>query len=441
MEPRDREAPRRRAAAGRGGAVVSLVDWLERDGDELRASYERLYVPRNDPRYLRRNALVALGNAGGSEHVALVERAAAADDELCASTPSGRSPGCGAERSMTSATLRQTERWIAWMRARRRRVRRARGRRLHAGLPAGLRARGAGSLTAVFARRRAAALARDPSARRTSGSALARRRRARVRHRDRRDVRVALLVRVREPDPLGADLRRRRGGAPLRARRRHRAAARADPVPLVRRALARHALRPAGVPRRPRVVPGRDLPDHAALIVGWLVARLATRPRSPASARPRPRSSATSSGAASTCSTRRTAAPARSRSSLELDQAFGAFIRELRGLLAFDRVAIVLAEAGSARVMAAAGEGDDRRLPAGLAAADRGLDPRGRPARRRSRLPARPRRARYPEEHELAALGLRSRVAAPLLVGSRADRDALARPPRARRVRRRRRSS
>ena len=39
-------------------------------------------MPRNDPRYLRRNALVALGNAGGSEHVALVERAAAAEDEL-----------------------------------------------------------------------------------------------------------------------------------------------------------------------------------------------------------------------------------------------------------------------------------------------------------------------------------------------------------------------
>jgi epoxyqueuosine reductase len=43
--------------------VVSLVDWLERDGDELVAELDRLYVPRNDPRWLRRNALVALGNA------------------------------------------------------------------------------------------------------------------------------------------------------------------------------------------------------------------------------------------------------------------------------------------------------------------------------------------------------------------------------------------
>jgi epoxyqueuosine reductase len=45
---------------------VSLIDWLTREGHELRGSYARLYVPRNDPRYLRRNALVALGNVGAS---------------------------------------------------------------------------------------------------------------------------------------------------------------------------------------------------------------------------------------------------------------------------------------------------------------------------------------------------------------------------------------
>jgi epoxyqueuosine reductase len=43
---------------------VSLVEWLEADDDELRDRYERLYFPRKDPRYLRRNALVAAGNAG-----------------------------------------------------------------------------------------------------------------------------------------------------------------------------------------------------------------------------------------------------------------------------------------------------------------------------------------------------------------------------------------
>jgi epoxyqueuosine reductase len=44
--------------------VVSLVDWLTRDGAELVEELERLFVPRNDVRWLRRNALVALGNAG-----------------------------------------------------------------------------------------------------------------------------------------------------------------------------------------------------------------------------------------------------------------------------------------------------------------------------------------------------------------------------------------
>ena len=46
---------------------VSLVEWLELSDDELRTRYERLYFPRKDPRYLRRNALVALGNRGSPE--------------------------------------------------------------------------------------------------------------------------------------------------------------------------------------------------------------------------------------------------------------------------------------------------------------------------------------------------------------------------------------
>jgi epoxyqueuosine reductase len=61
---------------------VSLVDWLEADGDELRRRYDRLFVPRNDARYLRRNALVALGNTGGREHAAAVAPWADDDDPL-----------------------------------------------------------------------------------------------------------------------------------------------------------------------------------------------------------------------------------------------------------------------------------------------------------------------------------------------------------------------
>src|SRR5688572_20262303 len=43
--------------------VVSLREWLSAPDDELRTRYDRLYFPRNDARYLRRNALVAAGNS------------------------------------------------------------------------------------------------------------------------------------------------------------------------------------------------------------------------------------------------------------------------------------------------------------------------------------------------------------------------------------------
>jgi len=41
---------------------VDLVDWLEAEATELRRRYARLYVPRNDGRFLQRNALIALAN-------------------------------------------------------------------------------------------------------------------------------------------------------------------------------------------------------------------------------------------------------------------------------------------------------------------------------------------------------------------------------------------
>jgi epoxyqueuosine reductase len=59
---------------------VSLVDWLEAGDDELASRYDRLFVPRNDPRFLRRNALVALGNSSGD--AALARRYAEGNDEL-----------------------------------------------------------------------------------------------------------------------------------------------------------------------------------------------------------------------------------------------------------------------------------------------------------------------------------------------------------------------
>jgi epoxyqueuosine reductase len=62
--------------------TVSLVDWLEASDADLRVRYQRLFVPRNDPRYLRRNALVALGNNGAPEHRGLAERYAQSDDPM-----------------------------------------------------------------------------------------------------------------------------------------------------------------------------------------------------------------------------------------------------------------------------------------------------------------------------------------------------------------------
>jgi epoxyqueuosine reductase len=64
--------------------VVSLVDWLEAEDADLRLRYDRLFVPRNDPRFLRRNALIALGNNGRPDDLPLAETYAASHDPLLA---------------------------------------------------------------------------------------------------------------------------------------------------------------------------------------------------------------------------------------------------------------------------------------------------------------------------------------------------------------------
>jgi epoxyqueuosine reductase len=63
---------------------VDLVRWLEDEGDALVDEYDRLYVPGNEPRWLQRNALVALGNGGGDQHRDVLQRYADGDDELLA---------------------------------------------------------------------------------------------------------------------------------------------------------------------------------------------------------------------------------------------------------------------------------------------------------------------------------------------------------------------
>jgi signal transduction histidine kinase len=106
-------------------------------------------------------------------------------------------------------------------------------------------------------------------------------------------------------------------------------------------------------------------------------------------------------------------------SSLDLDEAVNAFIRELRGLVPFDRMAIVLAEEGTARIIATAGEEAGDAMSAGAEfnpenslIAD--VVARGQTIYRRDMS-----EPLYLEEDRLLALGLRSRVAAPLLAGAR----------------------
>src|SRR5256885_9638168 len=62
--PWNRGIEKRRAGEPAGDGHVDLVAWLEEDGRALVDQYDRLYVPRNDPRWLRRNAAGAPGNVG-----------------------------------------------------------------------------------------------------------------------------------------------------------------------------------------------------------------------------------------------------------------------------------------------------------------------------------------------------------------------------------------
>jgi signal transduction histidine kinase len=156
-----------------------------------------------------------------------------------------------------------------------------------------------------------------------------------------------------------------------------------------------------------------------ALLVGWLVARLDDE-RATAEQR-----AEEAEGLRDELGRRADLLDAANRcaralnSSLDLDEAFGAFIRELRGLVPFHRMAIVLAEDGFARVIATAGAQAEDAMPPGTE-----LDlennlltevlARGQTVYRDDISPP-----RYAEEERLLELGVRSRVAAPLLAGAR----------------------
>ena len=105
-------------------------------------------------------------------------------------------------------------------------------------------------------------------------------------------------------------------------------------------------------------------------------------------------------------------------SSLEIETAFGAFIRELRGLVPFDRTAIVLIDGDQATTIATAGRGATEVFPPGSMGPVGGsvLDRvRGGDVVVRRNLSA----SEFAEDEQFAALGLRSEIVAPLLAGAR----------------------
>jgi signal transduction histidine kinase len=102
-------------------------------------------------------------------------------------------------------------------------------------------------------------------------------------------------------------------------------------------------------------------------------------------------------------------------SSLELDKAFDAFINEVRALLPFDRISIVLSEDGTAHVMAVSGEGAESVLltqPISGSLLEEVM--RTNETAYRHDMHG----AEYEGEDKLLALGLRSRLATPLSLGT-----------------------
>jgi signal transduction histidine kinase len=107
-------------------------------------------------------------------------------------------------------------------------------------------------------------------------------------------------------------------------------------------------------------------------------------------------------------------------SSLEQETAFELFLQEVRSVFEFDRLAIVLVEGDNVAVMANSGREEEAVFPRGTARPLAGSimeEVLGGQTLVRSDMADNP---RYPEERQLAAIGLQSRVVAPLSVGGQA---------------------
>jgi signal transduction histidine kinase len=108
-------------------------------------------------------------------------------------------------------------------------------------------------------------------------------------------------------------------------------------------------------------------------------------------------------------------------SSLDQEEAFDRFLQELSGVFGFSRLAIVLVDGDEAMVMASSGRETETLYPRGSARPVAGsvLEDVVRTGQTavRGDMDTNP---QYPEEDELARIGLRSRVVSPLAAGGRA---------------------
>ncbi|MCW2922793.1 MAG: Iron-sulfur cluster binding protein [Thermoleophilia bacterium] len=80
--PWNRGVEGRRSGDDAVGGGVDLVRWLQAEEEDLDAEWQRLFVPRRRMRYLRRNALVALGNSGHERDAALAAPFLDSDDAM-----------------------------------------------------------------------------------------------------------------------------------------------------------------------------------------------------------------------------------------------------------------------------------------------------------------------------------------------------------------------
>ena len=309
--------------------------------------------------------------------------------------------------------------------------RRARSRSLEVGvfttrLPAGLRPpHGRSPASSPSGRVRPALLAALRARRRCCRR---RRRLAGLRHGGDRRVRRRLQLRVRQPDALGVDLRRRRGRTALGARSAA-SCCRSLLVPCYSRSTSGgvRTLRPAGLHARPRHVPVRR---PAADRADRRLARAAARRRGAHGARARRRGGAPARRARPARRRARGGEPLCPRARLVARDRAGVRRVHPRGARPRRRstgIAIVLVEDGDARDDRGRRARRGRRSSRRVGGAARGLGARATCSAAQTVYRRESPSRSIPEERQLVELGLRSRARRAACSSARGDRDDLVR--------------